>query len=71
VDIEDTYKECVVSIGGKRMKVDLISLKIIDFNIILGMNCLSAYRVQMECFIKIVTFLEDVRDEVIFRGKVK
>jgi hypothetical protein len=25
----------------------------------------------MECFIKIVTFLEDVRDEVIFRGKVE
>jgi hypothetical protein len=71
VDIEDACKECVVSIGGERMKVDLIPLKITDFDIILGMNCLSAYRVQMECFIKIVTFLEDDRDEMTFRGKAE
>jgi hypothetical protein len=71
VDIEDACKECIVSIGGKRMKVDLIPLKITDFDIILRMNCLSAYMVQMKCFIKIVIFLENDRDEVTFRGKAE
>jgi hypothetical protein len=44
VDIEYVCKGCVVSIEGKRMRLNLIPLEIFDFDITLGIDWLSVYR---------------------------
>jgi hypothetical protein len=44
IDIEDVCKRCVLSIEGKRMRLNLIPLKIFDFDITLGMDWLSVHR---------------------------
>jgi hypothetical protein len=55
----ETYKLYVgvgVTLAGYRTKVDLIPLELHDFDIILGMDWLSKYKVLIDCYAKIVTF---------------
>jgi hypothetical protein len=51
---------------GIIVSTTLISLEIIDFDIILEMDWLSAHRAQINCYIKVVTFLADGGNEVTF-----
>jgi hypothetical protein len=51
------------------MRINLIPLKIYDFDIILEMDWLSVYRSLMDCFMKVMTFLGDDCKEVTYRGK--
>jgi hypothetical protein len=69
VDIKYVCTRCVVSVGGKTMRINLIPLKIYDFDIILEMDWLSVYRSLMDCFMKVMTFLGDDGKEVTYRGK--
>lgn len=66
IDIEDVCKRCVLSIKGKRMRLNLIPLKIFDFDITLGMDWLSVHRAQMDCFMKALTFIGDNGKKVTF-----
>ena len=52
--LELIYRDCVVSLNGVQLRVDLIVLLISEFDIILGMNWLSSYHVSIDCFAKIV-----------------
>jgi hypothetical protein len=50
VFIEYLYKELKISIGGYDMEVNIMSLDLHDFNLILGIDCLSKNRAQRDCF---------------------
>ena len=43
MEVNDVYKVCRVQIEGCEFNVDLIPLKLVDFDIILGMNWLSLF----------------------------
>ena len=38
------------------LTVDLLVLEMVDFDIILGMDCLSAYHATVDCQTRVVTF---------------
>jgi hypothetical protein len=54
-NVNHVYKGLRVSIGGCEMKIDLIPLKLHNFDLILEMDWLSRYRARMDCFAKMVT----------------
>ena len=43
------YKNCEIWVGERKLVVDLISLPIRGYDVILGMDCLSRYNAQMNC----------------------
>lgn len=53
------------------MKVDLMPLELYDFDLILGMDWLSRYRAQVDCFTKIVTIQGKGGRMVEFKGERK
>lgn len=56
LDADLVYGDCVVQVEGKGLPADLILLDMNDFNVILGMDWLSAYHATVGCFHKRVTF---------------
>lgn len=50
------YYDCLLEIGRSRMSVNFILLHMNDFDVILGMDWLSKYRVILDCFNKMVGF---------------
>jgi len=54
IDIDDVYKGVVLYIEGAELRVDLISLELYYFDLILGMDWLSRHKAQMDCFTKII-----------------
>ncbi|GAV89509.1 RVP_2 domain-containing protein [Cephalotus follicularis] len=53
---DSVYRSCEISMAGIPLYVDLIVLPIRDFDIILGMDWLSAHRARMDCYNKTVDF---------------
>lgn len=49
-------KDCLINIMGKDMIIDLIILVMSQFNIILGMDWLTAYHAMLDYFEKLVIF---------------
>ena len=49
-------KDDNIVIGGRELHVDLILLKLHDFDIILGMDWLATHHALVDCFVKKVTF---------------
>ena len=58
-----------LEIIGCETRVDLIPLGIYDFDIVLGMDWLSKYRAQIDCFAKTITFSRSMGERVVFRGE--
>ena len=52
--IDDIYRGVKLYIGGLELRVDFMPLELYDFDVILGMDWLSKYKVQVDCFIKTV-----------------
>ncbi|GAV77744.1 RVP_2 domain-containing protein [Cephalotus follicularis] len=50
------YRGCEMSMAGISLYADLIVLPIRDFDVILGMDWLSAHRACMDCYNKTVDF---------------
>ncbi|GAV90020.1 zf-CCHC domain-containing protein/RVP_2 domain-containing protein [Cephalotus follicularis] len=50
------YRNCEMSMADIPLYADLIVLSIRDFNVILGMDWLSAHRARMDCYHKTVDF---------------
>jgi len=48
--IEHVYIGCRVEIGDLEMMVDLLPMELYDFDLILWMDWLVAYRAQIDCF---------------------
>ena len=46
---------CEVHIGDEIFLVDLVELEILEFDVILGMDWLSAHHAVLDCFNKVVT----------------
>lgn len=50
------YKSYIVEMVGKELNVDLITLDMGDFNVILGINWLTAYHITIDCYKKKLVF---------------
>jgi len=71
IHIDDIYKGVKLYIGGLELRVNLIPLKLYDFDLIVGMNWLSKHKAQVDCFTKTVT-IQGISDKrVVFKGKEK
>ncbi|WRX30365.1 zinc finger protein [Theobroma cacao] len=44
------YRDCGVRVGEEEFRGDLIPLEILDFDLILGMDWLTAHRANVDCF---------------------
>ncbi|XP_075515465.1 uncharacterized protein LOC142550112 [Primulina tabacum] len=61
-------KACPVQVGNRLLFADLIVIPMVAFDVILGMDWLSAYRAVIDCVGKIVKFLADDHDSDVFVG---
>ncbi|GAV88315.1 zf-CCHC domain-containing protein/RVP_2 domain-containing protein, partial [Cephalotus follicularis] len=52
--VDSVYRGCELSVAGVLLCADLIVLPLCDFDVILGMDWLSAYRAQLDCYNKVV-----------------
>ncbi|XP_072997189.1 uncharacterized protein [Typha latifolia] len=64
-------RSCLVEIGSQKLPVDLICLDMHDFDVILGMDWLSAHHAIVDCRIKRVTFSIPEKPEFFFQGERK
>ncbi|GAV65418.1 RVP_2 domain-containing protein [Cephalotus follicularis] len=53
---DSVYRGCEMSMASISLYADLIVLPIGDFDVILGMDWLSAHRARMDCYNKTVEF---------------
>ena len=70
-NIDDIYRVVKLYIEGLELSVDLMSLELYDFDLILGMDWLSKYRAQVDCFTKTVTIQGIGNKNVVFKGERK
>ena len=56
VVLGDVCKSCEVNLDGRIALVDLISLEVKDFDVILGMDWLTTHLASVDCFRKRVVF---------------
>jgi len=71
IHIDDVYRGVKLYIGGLDLRVDLMSLELYDFDLILGMDWLSKHKAQVDCFTKTVT-VQGIGDKrVVFKGERK
>ena len=71
INIDDIYRGVKLYIGGLELSVDLMPLELYDFDLILGMDWLSKYRAQVDCFTKTVTIQGVGNRNVVFKGERK
>ena len=50
------YKSCLVQINNLTLPVDLISLEMREFDVILGIDWLTTHHAKIDCFHKIISF---------------
>jgi hypothetical protein len=65
------YKSATVIIEGHDIEVNLMSLELHDFDLILKMDWLNTQKAQMDCFAKMVTLQGVDKKKVIFKGERK
>jgi hypothetical protein len=71
IHIDDIYKGVKLYIEGLELRVDLMSLELYDFDLILGIDWLNKHKAQVDCFTKMVT-IQGIGDErVVFKGERK
>jgi hypothetical protein len=69
IEIDDVYKSVVLYIEGAKLRVNLMPLKLYDFDLILGMDWLSRHKAQVDCFTKIMVIQVEGEKRVVFRGE--
>jgi hypothetical protein len=69
VEVNDIYKGCRVIIEDHEFNVDLIPLKMVDFDMILGMDYLSSHQATINCYTKFITIRTVDGKMVNFYGK--
>ena len=65
------YCSCGIDIKGTTLPVDLVLLKMPDFDVILSMDWLSLQHAWMDCFKKRVIFCRPDQPELCFKGERK
>ncbi|XP_070041302.1 uncharacterized protein [Nicotiana tomentosiformis] len=68
--VDYVYRSCVVSIRGHEMRVDLLLLNMVDFDVILGMDWLSTCHAILDCHAKVVTLAMPELPRVEWRGSL-
>ncbi|XP_042481876.1 uncharacterized protein LOC122062355 [Macadamia integrifolia] len=68
VDLEDVYEPCVIQMCGRDMIAHLICIDMKDFDVILGMDWLLAYRDCVLCAEKKIVFRPRDGDDFTFQG---
>ncbi|WRX15686.1 hypothetical protein QQP08_008173 [Theobroma cacao] len=63
------YRDCGIRVGEEEFKADLIPLEIRDFDLILGMDWLTAHRAKVECFRKEIVLQNSEGVKVVFAGE--
>ncbi|WRX23676.1 hypothetical protein QQP08_016163 [Theobroma cacao] len=63
------YRDCGIRVGEEEFRADLIPLEIRDFDLILGMDWLTAHRTNVDCFRKEVVLQNSKGVEVVFAGE--
>ncbi|XP_070050444.1 uncharacterized protein [Nicotiana tomentosiformis] len=53
--VDRVYRACLVIIGSCESRVDLLTLHMVDFDVILGMDWLLPYHTILDCHAKTVT----------------
>ena len=66
--VNQICKKCRLNIEGRTMEADLIVMDMKDFDIILGMDWLTANHASINCFEKIVKFQIPDQSEFCFKG---
>ncbi|XP_074336304.1 uncharacterized protein LOC141673453 [Apium graveolens] len=68
VIISDVYRECLIVVGDRNCKVNLLPMEMHDFDIILGMDWLSEHRATIDCQGKRVIFGDATKPEFVYQG---
>ncbi|EOX94106.1 DNA/RNA polymerases superfamily protein [Theobroma cacao] len=63
------YRDCGVRVGEEEFRGDLIPLEILDFDLILGIDWLTAHRANVDCFQKKVVLRNSKGAEIVFVGE--
>ncbi|XP_070032181.1 uncharacterized protein [Nicotiana tomentosiformis] len=53
--VDRVYRSCLFILGDFETRVDLLFLNMVDFDVILGIDCLSPYHAILDCHAKMVT----------------
>ncbi|XP_026451065.1 uncharacterized protein LOC113351262 [Papaver somniferum] len=64
------YKDCEITFGDYRVKIDLIPMRLQDYDVIIGMNWLSQNQDILECFVKKVSFQSSDGSRVSVQGEM-
>ncbi|XP_071918838.1 uncharacterized protein [Coffea arabica] len=54
--VNEVYRNCDIWVGERKLVVDLISLAINGYDVILGMDWLAHYHARVDCRMKVVEF---------------
>ncbi|XP_074361501.1 uncharacterized protein LOC141701756 [Apium graveolens] len=68
VIISDAYRECLIVVGDRNYKVNLLPMEMHDFEIILGMDWLSEHRATIDCQGKMAIFGDADKPEFVYQG---
>ena len=68
VIVEKVYRSCLVNFVGSNTHVDLVILEMVDFDVILGMTCLSSNFAILDCNAKTVTLAKPGTDLLVWEG---
>ncbi|XP_074347457.1 uncharacterized protein LOC141686315 [Apium graveolens] len=68
VIIYDIYPECLIVVGDRNYKVNLLPMEMHDFDVILGMDWLSEHRATIDCQGKRVIFGDANKPEFVYQG---
>ena len=66
---DELYTDCLIQIDGHEFLTDLYKFGLIDFNMILGMDCLSKYQAQINCPKQKITLSGPKGEKIIHKGK--
>lgn len=69
--LRDVYKLCILYIRGFTVEFDLVSLDMTKFDIMIGMDWLSAFRARVDCHRWRVRFRTPERRRFLYVGKGK
>ena len=68
VIVEKVYRSCLVTFVESNTYVDLVILKMVDFDVILGMTWLSPNFAILDCNAKTVTLSKPGTDPLVWEG---
>ncbi|XP_070049261.1 uncharacterized protein [Nicotiana tomentosiformis] len=66
--VDCVYRSCMVTIGGLEIRVDLLLLSMVDFDVILGMDWLSPCHAILDCHVKALTLTMPGLPRIEWRG---